>query len=342
MRFPLSLSLSLFRYMTGKQLTGKKRFPLVLMLEPLHACNLRCSGCGRIREYAETMHKRLSLRECLDSVDQCGAPIVSICGGEPLLYPEIRELIEGVIARGKHIYLCTNGLLMEEKIAEFEKIENKTLKKKFKTRLYWNVHLDGPESVHDAIVEKPGVYAQAIRGIEAAKKAGYFVYTNTTLYKQSTLESLVAFAQDLEKLQIDGIMLAPGYGYEAVENESFFLTREDVFRLFREIREKMSKFRITTTPIFMDFLCGERPLRCAAFANPTRNVAGWKAPCYLITDGHFETYTELVEKTDWEHLGYGEDPRCEHCLSHCGYEPAAVFACDSLKELLRITRWQFG
>ena len=322
--------------MTRMKLSGRKKYPLVLMLEPLHACNLHCSGCGRIREYASTMNKRMTPAECLASVDECDAPIVSVCGGEPLIYPEIVELIEGILDRGKHIYLCTNGVLLEEKLEKFLTIRNKHLKK----RLYWNIHLDGPESVHDAIVEQSGVYQKAVRGLTAAKKAGFFVYTNTTLYKQTTVEQLVELAEELTPLKIDGIMLAPGFGYESVGNESLFLTKDEVHEKFREIREKLSKYRITTTPIFMDFLCGERNLNCAAFANPTRNIAGWRGPCYLIADKHHESYAALLGDTAWEKYGPGNDPRCEHCLSHCGFEPAAVFACNSLADGIRMGMWQ--
>ena len=338
MRFPFSLTYFLSRYILGQKLHGRKNFPLVLMLEPLHACNLRCSGCGRIREYADTLGKHLSVVECLDSVKECSAPIVSVCGGEPLLYPKITELIDEILNLSKHIYLCTNGTLLENRLPDFESIKNKHLK----SRLYWNVHLDGPESVHDLIVERNGVFQKAICGITAAKKAGFYVYTNTTLYKQTTLDDLLNLCRQLEKIGIDGVMLAPGFGYESVGNDSIFLSRDETHGLFRQIREKMGKFRITTTPIYMDYLCGDISLSCAAFANPTRNIAGWKGPCYLVTDKHYGTYDELVHETDWSKIGPGNDPRCEHCLSHCGFEPAAVFATNSVTNVLRMGFWQLG
>lgn len=261
-----------------------------------------------------------------------------------MIYPEIGPLIKEILKKGKHVYLCTNGVLLEEKLELFNTLAaSRGLGEKIlKRRLYWNVHLDGPEKIHDAVVERPGTYQKAIHAIRAAKKCGYRVYTNTTLYKQTQIEDLVEFAKTLTELQIDGIMLAPGYGYESVENDSIFLRREEIHQKFREIREKMSRFRITTTPIFMDFLCGERSLDCAAYANPTRNIAGWKGPCYLMTDRHFDSYEELLRETDWTKIGFGNDPRCEHCLSHCGFEPAAVFACRSPREILRITRWEFS
>ena len=338
MRFPLSLSGTLFLYMTRMKWSGRKKYPMVLMLEPLHACNLHCSGCGRIREYADTMNKRMSLDECLAAVDECAAPVVSVCGGEPLIYPEIVELIAAILNRGKHIYLCTNGVLLEEKLGKVLAVGDRNLK----TRLYWNVHLDGPPQVHDAIVEQNGVFQKAVAGITAAKQAGFCVYTNTTLYKQTTVDQLVELAEILTPLKIDGVMLAPGFGYESVGNESFFLTKSEIHEKFRAIRTKMAKYRITTTPIFMDFLCGERNLPCAAYANPTRNVAGWKGPCYLITDKHHESYRDLIDETDWTRYGPGNDPRCEHCLSHCGFEPAAVFACNTLADGIRMGLWQCG
>lgn len=350
MRFPLSLTVSLSKYLFRMQRTWQQRFPLVLMLEPLYACNLHCSGCGRIREYADSLQKRMSPQECFAAVEECPAPVVSVCGGEPLIHADIVEIIEGIVQRGRHIYLCTNGVLLEEKLADFEAVRNPQVKKRLKTQLYWNVHLDGPESLHDTIVEKPGVFQKALAGIDAAKKAGYKVYTNTTLYKQdspeSTVRKLRELAEILTQRNIDGMMVAPGFGYESVENP-FFLTQNEIHTLFREIRKEFRKkearrFRITTTPMYMDFLCGERELSCAAFANPTRNVLGWKGPCYLITDEHYPSYAALIEQTDWDRIGPGRDQRCANCCAHCGFEPAAVLACRSLPELIRLGIWQLG
>jgi hopanoid biosynthesis associated radical SAM protein HpnH len=340
MRFPFSLTRSMASYMMRKKLFGPKKFPLVLMLEPLHACNLRCSGCGRIREYADTLSQRLTVTECLDSVTECGAPIVSICGGEPLLYPEIIKLADQTLRLGKHIYLCTNGQLLEEKLDDFIRLSHKN--RRTKTKMYWNVHLDGTETAHDTVVEKPGAFAKALDGIAAAKEAGFYVYTNTTLYKKTDVVELVDLAERLEQVGIDGMMLAPGYGYEAVEAESFFLTREETHEKFKSVRKMLGKFRITATPIYLDFLCGERNLPCAAWANPTRNVKGWKGPCYLVTDKHYLSYRELIESTDWLRIGPGNDPRCEHCMMHCGFEPAAVLFGNRLRDLVRLAIWQIG
>ena len=323
------------------------------MLEPLHACNLKCSGCGRIREYADTLGQRLSVDECLHTVKECGAPIVSICGGEPLLYPDIVELTDKILRLGKHIYLCTNGILLEEKLGAFVELAKQN--RLVKSRMYWNVHLDGTANIHDTIVEKPGTFNQAHQGILAAKREDFYVYTNTTLYKTSSVDDIVLLAEMLHhdymlekniKSKIDGMMIAPGYGYDAVENDKpFFLNRTEIHILFREIRQRMKKYRITATPIYLDFLCGERELPCAAWANPTRNVKGWKSPCYLTTDRHYDTFAEFMEQTDWSKIGCNKDgrsndPRCQDCMMHCGYEPAAVLFGNRLRDLVRMALWQ--
>ena len=345
MRFPLSLTMNMATYILRKKLGRTPKFPLVLMLEPLHACNLKCSGCGRIREYADTLQKRLSVEECLHAVTECDAPIVSICGGEPLLYTEIVELADKILRLGKHIYLCTNGVLLEEKLGNF--VQLAVQNRRTKNRLYWNVHLDGTADVHDTIVEKPGTFAQAMSGIIAAKKAGFYVYTNTTLYKKSTVDDLVALADQLQAVNIDGMMIAPGYGYDAVQSDpflgdTFFLNRAEIHSLFRTIRQTMDRYRITATPLYLDFLCGERQLPCAAWANPTRNIKGWRSPCYLIADKHYATYQELIGQTDWSKIGFGNDPRCQDCMMHCGYEPAAVLFGNRLSDLIRMALWQMS
>lgn len=354
MRFPFSLTRSTALHLFKNKLCGNKLFPLVLMLEPLHACNLRCAGCGRIREYADSLGKRMTVTECLGSIQECPAPIVSICGGEPLIYADIIELVDKTLRRGKHLYLCTNGQILEEKLGDFISLARKN--RRVKSRFYWNVHLDGMAPTHDAIVEKPGAFDKAFRGIVAAKEAGFYVYTNTTLYRQTGMEELEKLCENLTAAGVDGMMMAPGYGYEAVKNDddelrsvsadpaenSFFLTREETKQKFREIREKLQKYRLTATPIFMDFLCGDRELPCAAWANPTRNVKGWKGPCYLVTDKHFTTYGELLRETDWSAIGPGHDPRCEHCMMHCGFEPAAVLYGHHLRDLWRLAWWQMS
>lgn len=337
MRFPFSLTRSMTSYLLRKKLTGKKIFPLVLMLEPLHACNLRCSGCGRIREYADTMNQRLSVEACLDAVKQCGAPIVSICGGEPLIYPEIGELLQKLLQRKKHIYLCTNGLLLEKKLTELPKDK----------RLFINVHLDGMEATHDQIVEREGVFDQAIQGIKAAKAAGYAVCTNTTIYKETDMHEIAVLFAYLTELGVDGLMISPAYGYEAVQSclplntGNIFMTKQEIHEKFRQAKDLLAPFKLTASPIYLEFLRGERELPCAAWANPTFNVRGWRAPCYLRGDMHYESYAMLTEATDWDALGPGNDPKCEHCLVHCGFEPAAVLRSNGgLRDLLTMAVWQ--
>lgn len=336
MRFPLSLTRSLAGYLVRKRLSGEKKFPLVLMLEPLHACNLSCTGCGRIREYAGQAKERLSVADCLASVEECGAPVVSICGGEPLIYPEIEELVGRVLALPRHVYLCTNGTMLSRKLAGFPR----------SGRLFVNVHVDGMEATHDFLVERPGVWAKAIEGIKAAKAAGYYVYTNTTVYRQTDVHEIAVLFELLTELGVDGMMISPAYGYQAVRAgdpegaERIFLTRQEAREKFRSGRKLLSRFKLIASPLYMDFLCGDRELECAAWASPTRNIAGWKGPCYLITDRHWSTYRGLAEETDWGMLGPGRDPRCEHCLMHCGFEPAAVFAGKGVRDMLKMAIWQ--
>jgi hopanoid biosynthesis associated radical SAM protein HpnH len=324
-------------YLLGRKLAGQQRFPLVLMLEPLHACNLSCSGCGRVREYADTMGQRLSLQQCLAALDECGAPIVSICGGEPLLYPELDELIRAILARQKHIYLCTNGVLLEKKLATLPRSK----------RLMINVHLDGMEASHDRLVGRAGVFAETIRGIRSAKAAGRVVCSNTTIYQQTDMNEIAVLFAYLTELGIDGLMISPAYSYQAVTQsqrgsaDELFMTRPQVQEKFRQARRLLEHFRLTASPVYLDFLCGQRELSCAAWANPTYNVRGWRGPCYLMCDAHYPTYQDLVASTHWDQLGPDNDPRCEHCLVHCGFEPAAVLAANRrFRDVLRMALWQ--
>src|SRR5947209_16018424 len=337
MRFPLTLTSSMASHIPRHKLSGTPRFPLVLMLEPLHACNLTCTGCGRIREYSQTIKEKLSVKECLDSVDEAGAPIVSICGGEPMIYPEIGPLVKGILRRRKHIYLCTNGMFIKKKLHEFRPTD----------RFFFNVHLDGLEETHDRDVERDGVFKAAVEGIVAAKKAGFLVCTNTTIFKETDLGEIDALFAYLSRLGVDGFMISPAYGYSAVQQTNpegaaeIFLTREDIRAKLQEAQKLLKKYRMASSPIYLEFLSGKRELTCTAWGNPTRNIKGWKGPCYLITDEHHATFRDLMDNTPWEEYGYGNDPRCEHCMVHCGYEPSAALGVnkklgDGLKTLL----WQ--
>jgi hopanoid biosynthesis associated radical SAM protein HpnH len=339
MRFPLSLTTNMAAYMARKAIRREKRFPLVLMLEPLHACNLTCTGCGRIREYSQTIKEKLTLDECLAAVDEAGAPVVSICGGEPMIYPEIGALVKGILKRRKNIYLCTNGMFIKKRLHEFTP----------DSRFFFNVHLDGLEETHDLAVERKGVFKAAVEGIVAAKRAGFLVCTNTTIFKETDLGEIDRLFAYLTKLGVDGFLLSPAYGYTAVHETNptgaaqIFMTRADVRAKFREVEERLSKYRLMSSPIYLEFLSGKRELACTAWGNPTRNVKGWKGPCYLITDEHHATFAELMENTAWENYGPGKDPRCEHCLVHCGYEPtAAIDAGKTLRDGLKTLMWQLS
>jgi hopanoid biosynthesis associated radical SAM protein HpnH len=339
MRFPLSLTTSMAGYMVKKRVTGAKRFPLVLMLEPLHACNLTCTGCGRIREYESTIKQKLTVAECLAAVDECGAPIVSICGGEPMIYPEIGRLVQGILNRRKNIYLCTNGMFIKKKLHEFRPT----------SRFFFNVHLDGMEQTHDLAVEREGVFQAAVEGIKAAKAAGFLVCTNTTIYRETDLAEIEALFGYLTRVGVDGFMLSPAYGYTAVKETNpdgaaeIFMTREEVRRKFQQAQGLLKKFKMMVSPVYLEFLSGQRELTCTAWASPTRNIKGWKGPCYLITDEHHETFDDLIQNTDWDRYGYGNDPRCEHCMMHCGYETAAALGVNQkLGDTFKMVWWQLA
>jgi hopanoid biosynthesis associated radical SAM protein HpnH len=339
MRFPLSLTTSMAGYIAKKKLTGVQRFPLVLMLEPLHACNLTCTGCGRIREYSKTIKEKLSVEECLTSVDECGAPIVSICGGEPMIYPEIGRLVHEILRKRKHIYLCTNGMFIKKRLHEF----------KPSTRFFFNVHLDGLKETHDRAVEREGVFQAAVEGIRVAKRAGFMVCSNTTIFKESNLDEIDALFAFLSRLGVDGFMLSPAYGYTAVQETNptgaaeIFMTRDDIRAKFKEAQQLLKKYRMMSSPVYLEFLSGQRELTCTAWGNPTRNVKGWKGPCYLITDKHHETFRGLMDDTPWDKYGHGKDPRCEHCMVHCGYEPSAALGVNrKLGDSLKMLLWQLS
>src|SRR5262245_33644887 len=260
MRFPLSLTTSMAGYMAGKMLRREKRFPLVLMLEPLHACNLTCTGCGRIREYAPTIKEKLTVAECLASVDEAGAPIVSLCGGEPLIYPEIGRLVRGILKRRRHIYLCTNGMFIRKRLHEFRPT----------SRFFFNVHLDGLEETHDRAVERAGVFRAAVDGIKAAHRAGFLVCTNTTIYKETDLGEIDRLFAYLTRLGVDGFMISPAYGYVAVHETNpqgaaeIFMTRDDIRAKFKEAERLLRKYRMMSSPVYLEFLSGKRELTCTA------------------------------------------------------------------------------
>jgi hopanoid biosynthesis associated radical SAM protein HpnH len=313
MRVPLSMTTSMAGYLAKKSMSDKK-FSLVMMLEPLHTCNLTCTGCGRIREYKSTINEILSVEDCMKAVDECDTPIVSICGGEPLIYPEIGRLTGEILARKKHIYLCTNGMFIRKRLHEFKPT----------SRFFFNVHLDGLEKTHDICVERDGVFREAVEGIKAAKAAGFLVASNTTIYKETDIEEIAELFAYLQTLGVDGHMISPAYSYAAVMTKEIFMSRDEIREKFREASALLERYNIVTSPIYMEYLRGERELMCTAWGNPTYNPRGWKGPCYLMTDTHYKTYDELLEKTPWDKYGRGRDPRCEDCMVHAGYEASAV------------------
>ncbi len=314
-RFPPQQIFHLGRYLLIQQLRGTERFPLVLMLELTHRCNLACAGCGRIREYRDTLDQMLSVEECLVSATEADAPVVAVSGGEPLLHPHVHEIVTGLVEQRRFVYLCTNGLLLQDSLARFSP----------SPYLSFNVHLDGLAKTHDRLAGRQGVFARAVAAIEAAREAGFRVCTNTTVYKGTDPDEVGQLLSLLMERGIDGVLLSPGFGYEAVEDE-IFLTRAEVRRLFRAILARADGIRFYNTPLYLAFLRGERELPCTPWGNPTCTPQGWKRPCYLLTDGYSRTFRELMDETDWERYGPGRDPRCANCLVHSGFEASAVLA----------------
>jgi len=330
MRFPISLYISMTGYLLGKKVRGVERFPLVLMLEPTHRCNLTCAGCGRIREYHDTLSQEMSLEDCLKSIDEAGSPVLTITGGEPLLYTNAPQLVQEALARGKHIYFCTNGLLLEESLPLFKPTPHFT----------WNVHFDGTEPVHDVIIGKPGGFSQAMAGVKAAKAMGFRVSTNTTVYRDSSVKDISMLFEQLTKTGVDGILVAPGFNYEEVVKD-VFLTRNEIVKKFREISTWGRHFPIISNPLYLEFVSGKRSLQCTPWGSPTRNPQGWKSPCYLITDTHYRSFAEMMERTDWDHYLSGADPRCSQCMMHCGFEPSVVRQMG-LRDIFRMLEWNLN
>ncbi len=333
MRFPLKMTANLSKYIAGKKIRGEKKFPLVMMLEPLHACNLTCTGCGRIREYKSTINEMMTVEQCVAAAEECGAPIVSICGGEPMIYPEIGRLTRELLDRGRHIYLCTNGMFIRKRLHEFKPTSS----------FFWNVHLDGMERTHDLCVERDGVFRDAIEGVKAAKAAGFMVCSNTTIYRETDLKEIEELFEFLHELGVDGYMISPAYSYSAVQTQDIFLTRADIRDKFRDARGMLDKYNLMMSPIYYEFLRGERELECVAWATPTYNPRGWKAPCYPMTDGHHATFNEFMDNVDWTKYGPGRDPRCSDCMMHVGFEPSGVLGAHAkLGDTWKLLSWQMS
>ena len=327
MPVPVSQMWTVATYVLKQKLKGRKRYPLVLMLEPLFRCNLACAGCGKIQYPAHVLKMDLSPEDCFKAVEECGAPMVSIPGGEPLMHPQIGEIVEGLVARKKYIYLCTNALLLKEKIGLF----------KPSRYLTFSVHLDGEREHHDFSVCREGGYDAAIEGVKEALARGFRVTTNTTLFDGADPNSVRAFFDEMMELGVEGMMLSPGYSYDKAPDQKHFLGRERTRRLFRAILSNRKRtWRFNQSPLFFEFLMGKRDYACTPWGMPTYNIFGWQKPCYLLQDGYAETFAELMEGTAWDRYGYESgNPRCANCMVHSGYEASAVdHTFSSLKGLL--------
>jgi len=304
-------------------------FPLVLMLEPTHRCNLECAGCDRIRLHDEEQSNDLPLKQCIEAALESGAPVVTITGGEPLLYPELKPLVEELLRLKRHVYLCTNGVLTESFIEDFAP----------RARLTLNFHLDGMEKTHDGITNRPGTFKKAMASIRKAKQKGFRVSTNTSLYRNSYTGELENLFNLLKNINVDGTLISPAFSYERVQND-IFLSRDEATKRFREMADFFERFPFINSPIYVDFLKGERQMHCTPWGNPTRNPLGWKSPCYLITDTYYQSFEEMMAKTDWDRYESGTDPRCKNCMVHSGYEATSMrHAFSSPKDLLRLALW---
>ncbi len=319
MGVPLSQMWTVASYVLGQRLRGRKRYPLVLMLEPLFRCNLSCAGCGKIQYPAHILKRDMSVEDALRAVDECPAPMVSIPGGEPLLHPQIREIVDGLIARKKYIYLCTNAVLLKQKLEAGWFTPSKYLT--------FSVHMDGQEEHHDFAVCREGTYEKAIAGIRLAVERGFRVTTNTTLFDGADPNSVRAFFDEMMEVGVEGMMVSPGYAYpKAPDQKSFLAERQKTNELFEMILSNRKKgWRFNQSPLFLEFLMGEREYECTPWGNPTYNIFGWQKPCYLLQDGYVDTFRELLEETAWENYGRASgNPDCQQCMVHSGYEPSAV------------------
>lgn len=335
MAIPIRQSIAVGAYLLRNRATRRRRYPLVLMLEPLYRCNLACAGCGKIQHPEAVLDRILSVEECLAAAAECSAPVVSIAGGEPLIHPDIDQIVAGLLEQRRFVYLCTNGILLERTLPRLRPSPYLTL----------SVHLDGPRELHDASVSRPGIFDRAVRGIRAAKQAGFRVATNTTVYAASSPPQIRDLFNFLMDLGVDGLMVSPGYDYQTAPDQSVFLSRPRMIEVFRSLLAfpDRARWRFYHSPLFLEFLRGAQPLQCTPWANPTRSVLGWQRPCYLLADGYAGSYEDLMHGTAWEQYGYGRDPRCANCMMHCGYEGSAVAATvSSPAAMVRAARFAFA
>ncbi len=326
---PMRQSMRMAGYLLSQKLHRREKFPLLVELEPLFQCNLECAGCGKIQHPEHTLRRRMPVEQAVGAIEECGAPMVSIAGGEPLIHPEIDEIVRQLVARKKFVYLCTNALLMERKLERF----------KPSPYFAWAVHMDGLRERHDESVCREGVFDKAVAAIKAAKAQGFRVTTNTTFFTHDspeTVRQVLDFLND--ELGVDQMMISPAYAYEKAPDQEHFLGVRQTNKLFREAFAdgRRKRWRLNHSPLFLDFLEGKVDYQCTPWGIPSYSLFGWQRPCYLMSDGYAKTYKELLETTDWDKYGRGRDPRCENCMAHCGYEPTAVMASTrSLKQSLR-------
>jgi hopanoid biosynthesis associated radical SAM protein HpnH len=327
---PLAQKMAVAAHVAGKRMRGIDRYALVLQLEPLYLCNLACAGCGKIQHPDDILARRLSVQQCIDAVEECEAPIVSIAGGEPLIHREIHEIVRALIERGRYIYLCTNAILMRQKIDLF----------KPSPQFAWSVHIDGLRERHDESVCRDGIFDKAVEAVREAKRRGFRVTTNSTFFGQDDAHSIRDVLDFLnDELLVDEMQIAPGFAYEKAPDQEHFLGVERTRAIFREAFAdgRRQRWRLNHSPLYLDFLEGKVDFGCTAWGIPSYSVLGWQRPCYLMSaEPYAKSYKELLEDTDWSQYGRGRHPKCENCMAHCGYEPTAVgMTMKSPKEMLR-------
>lgn len=317
MSIPLRQAVAVGAYILGQHLRGRKRYPLVLMLEPLFRCNLACAGCGKIDYPPEILNRRLSKAECIEAVEECGAPVVVLAGGEPLIHRELPEIVKEMVKRRKTTIVCTNALLLAKKIDDYEPNPYFT----------WSIHLDGDREMHDASVCQAGVYDKAVDAIRLAKEKGFRVTINATIFNNADPVRLADFFDEVSALGLDGITVSPGYAYERAPDQEHFLNRTKTKELFRTVfrrGEGGKRWSFNQSSLFLDYLAGNQTYHCTPWGNPTRTIFGWQKPCYLLGEGYAKTYTELMETTDWDSYGTGNYEKCADCMVHSGFEASAV------------------
>ncbi len=315
MAVPVSQMFTVSKYALSNHVRGVERYPLVLMLEPLFRCNLECAGCGKIQYPDHILNRRLTPEQCWMAADECGAPIVSIPGGEPLIHPEMPTIIEGLVKQKKYVYLCTNAILLERKIQDYAPSKYLT----------FSIHMDGLKEEHDHAVCRDGVYDVAVKAIRVALANGFRVTTNTTLFDDAEPARVRRFFDEMMELGVEGMMISPGYSYDKAPDQQSFLKRDRTRSLFSQLLTRRKRnWQFNQSPLFLEFLMGKRDYECTPWGNPTYNIFGWQRPCYLLQEGYVSTFRELMEETEWDHYGTGRHEQCRDCMVHCGYEASAV------------------